>query len=192
MQLHFPGEPKEKRAYSIASSPLERTAIEITFAVAGKFTARLFDSKPGDALSIEGPYGRWTYAGDAPHAVVVTGGTGIAPVRSMARLVIDQRLPNRLSIFYSSKTEEEVVYRSELEQWAKHPNIDVHATLTRGKWTGPTGRLDLQTIAAAVGDLQRPVYYLCGPNALVEAIFRALLDANVPRERIHREKWGEF
>ena len=192
VQLHFPGEAKEKRAYSICSSPLDHRAIELTFANAGKFTARLFETKPGDRLAIEGPYGRWTYSGDASHAVVVTGGTGIAPVRSMARFVIDHKLDRRLSIFYSSKTEEEIVYRSELADWEKHPNIRVHTTLTRGKWNGAHGRIDLETISNAVGDLLEPVYYLCGPNALVEAIFQALLGAQVPRERIHREKWGEF
>lgn len=192
IQLHFPGESHDKRAYSIASSPLDRGAIEITFANAGKFTARLFETKPGDRFVVEGPYGRWTYAGDAAHAVVVTAGTGIAPVRSMARLVIDKPLDKLLSIFYSSKTEQDIVYRSEIEEWSRHPNIRVHATLTRGSWTGPTGRLNLKTIAQAIGDLREPVYYLCGPNSLVEAIFRALLDAQIPRERIHREKWGEF
>ena len=195
----FPSDPLVARAYSLASSPLEAGAFEIAFAKAGAFTAKMFELKPGDKLLVEGPYGRWTYRDDVAHAVLISGGTGITPFRSMARYVQQKRLPNKLTILYSSKTPEDIVFRRELEELAKVPNFKIVHTITRpdqsaaaAGWKGRTGRIGLPLIQETVPQITEATYYMCGPISLIEELSKALTGAGVPKERIRYEKWGEY
>lgn len=195
----FPAEPDQTRAYSLASSPLDKGHIEIAFAKAGAFTARMFELKEGDKLLVEGPYGRWLYKDDVEHAVCLCGGTGITPFRSMIRYVTQKKLPNRLTLLYSSKTADDIVFRNETHEWAENKNVKIVQTLTRpgiadltGAWDGRTGRLSLDVIKEEVPDFAAATFYMCGPNQFVADLAKALEGAGIPKERIRYEKWGEF
>lgn len=196
--LSFPAEPDLHRAYSMASSPLEREAVEISFNEVGEFSSKLFRLRPGDRLLLKGPYGKWHYSDDVAHAVLISGGTGITPFRSIVRYVLDKGLANRVTVLYSARTPSRILYRPELEDAAKRGNIRVEFTVTRPQdapgesWRGRVGRIDVEFIRRAVPDFDEAVYFLCGPNALVDEVTRALLENGVDRHRIRREHWGEL
>lgn len=198
VMISFSDEPEVSRAYSMSSSPLERGYIELTLSKVGKFTARLFDLAPGAYLKLKGPYGKWHYDDGVSRAVLVSGGTGITPLRSMARYVLGKPLPgNSLSIFYSAKTPDDVIYRAELEQLARQ-GVKVWITVTRpasehGRpWTGPTGRLSAELIRREAADFDSAVFFICGPNSLVSDIAGGLRALGVAPERIRHEKWGDY
>lgn len=199
VMLSFPDSPKLTRAYSMASSPLEKGYVEISLNKVAEFTARLFDLKGGETLVAKGPYGKWLYSDDLHHVVLISGGTGITPFRSISRYVIQKGLPNRVTILYSSRTPSDIIYRKELEEFARHPNFVVVTTVTRPhllksgeRWDGPTGRINLKMIHEAVPDFPKAHYYMCGPNSLVENISSALETEGIPKDQIRYEKWGEY
>ncbi|MBI3547978.1 MAG: hypothetical protein HY078_02890 [Elusimicrobia bacterium] len=197
VMVNFPSEPENTRAYSLASSPLEAGFVEIAFAKAGAFTARMFDLKVGDTLGVEGPYGKWIYKED-PHAVLISGGTGITPFRSIIRYAADKRLPRKITLIYSARSAAEIIFAKDLEAWASLPNVNTVVTVTRPQepsssgWKGRTGRIGIDLIRESVPDSNSATFYLCGPNALVSELSGVLGTAGVPRERIRYEKWGEF
>lgn len=198
VMLNFPDSPKLARAYSISSSPFEKGYIETSANKVGPLTSRLFELKEGETLTLRGPYGKWIYQDDLRHAVLISGGTGITPLRSMCRYVLERKLPNKLTLLYSSKTPSEILYRGELARFAEQ-GIKVYLTVTRPQamkpgeaWGGPTGRLDIDVISREVEDFSEARYYLCGPISLVEDLTAALLAAGIPRKRIRYEKWGDY
>ena len=162
----------------------------------GDFSRRLFALRPGDTIEAKGPFGKWVYAGDA-HAVLISGGTGIAPLRAMARYKLDARVSGRMTILYSCKTAADMLYRDELEGF-RRAGIKVYATLTRpadepsSRWTGPTGRIDVAAIRREVPDFTEATFYLCGPAALVKELSSGLAAAGVPPERLLGEIWADY
>lgn len=193
VMLHFPDAPKPARAYSISSSPYEKGRIELTMNRVGPLTERLFTLKGGESLELKGPYGKWVYRDEDRRAVFISGGTGLTPFRSMCRYVLEKRLPNKLTILYSAKTPDAVLYRRDLARFGA-AGIKVYVTITRPEADepGPTGRLDIRTLRREVEGFSDSAYYLCGPISLVEGLTAALAQAGIPRERIHYEKWGDY
>ena len=194
--LAFTDDPATQRTYSIASSPLDRGFIEISVNRLGRFTARLFDLRPGAELLAQGPHGKWFYTDDVSHGVLISGGTGLTPFRSIVRYVLQKGLQNRVSVLHSSRVPSEIPYRAELEQWSKHPNLRVMLTVTRAEamragetWTGAKGRIDVEKIRSLVPDLRGSDYYLCGPGPLVTNLAQALTAEGVGAQRLHYETW---
>ncbi|MBI3552868.1 MAG: FAD-dependent oxidoreductase [Elusimicrobia bacterium] len=194
VMVHFADEPRVTRAYSMSSCPLQRDSIEISLNRVGDFTARMFALQPGDELGLAGPYGKWRYRDEERHAVLISGGTGLTPFRSMGRYVLEKKLANKLSILYSVKTPADILYAEDLEAF-KAAGIKVYTTVTRPQdvhWNGPVGRLDIATVKSQVQDWKEASYYLCGPKSLVVDFTEGLQREGVPRERIHYEKWGDY
>ncbi len=199
MMFSFPGASAPTRAYTIASSPLDRGYIEITLNRVARFTEHMFALEPGDVLNAKGPYGKWFYTDDVRHGVLISGGTGITPFRSIARYVLQKGLPNRITILYSTKTLADMIYREDWAALEGRSNFKIVHTVTRphlmedrAAWTGPTGRISLEMIRREVPDFHEAHYFLCGPNQLVETASKELGAAGVAKERVRYEKWGEF
>ncbi len=194
VMTRFEDDPKTWRAYSISSSPFEKSFVELTVAKAGEFSERLCAAPVGAALMVRGPYGKWVYRDDARSAVLISGGTGLTPFRAMARYVLDKKLPNKLTIVYSVKRPEEIIYREDLERF-REAGIKVYTTVTRPGargWSGPTGRVDLAVLEREVEDFDGSWYFLCGPNAMVKELSAALTARGIPPERVRTEKWGDY
>lgn len=199
VMLSFPDAPRYSRAYSIGSSPLEKGFIDVTLNKVAKFTARMFELQGGETLVARGPYGKWVYTDDIPHAVLISGGTGVTPFRCISRYVIHKGLPNRITILYSTRTPTDIIYRQEFQDLARRPNFKVVFTVTRPQlmpegqsWEGAKGRFGVGMIEEAVPDFYEATYFLCGPNQLVRDLSAALAAKGVPAQHIRREKWGEF
>lgn len=196
--LHFPDNLRSGRAYSIASSPLERGFIEITLNRVGRFTERLFDLKEGAPLIVKGPFGAWFYEDHVSHAVLISGGTGAAPFRSIARYVAQKGLPNRLTILCSFRSPEEILYQEEWETLIERPNFKVVHSVTRPDlardrpWRGPVGEVDIRMVAQEAPDLRGAHYYLCGANRRIDSLRAALAERGIPKKCIHTEKWGNY
>ncbi len=191
------GEASRERGYSLASSPLERDFLEITAARAGgDFTEALFRLRPGDGLSLRGPVGDCVYDDAIEEAVLVAGGTGLAPHRSMARYVLGKALKTRLTLVCSAAIPEKFPYRRDLEEFRRR-GVAVHMTITRPEllkkgeiWNGGIGRIDADFLEKSLGDLSRGVFFLCGPAAMVKGLHRDLTGRGLPPERLRAEPWA--
>ncbi len=169
------------RPYSIASSPTE-TAKTGQLMVATKFTTTnpsvfkqyLDRVKVGDRLQITGPFGRFTLGDDySKDILLIAGGIGITPFRSMIKFAQDKNLPLNMCLLYSNKTIEDIVWRKEFENIALlYPRFKLVNTLTDqtdnlDDWQGEIGLVSERMIKRYVNNLANTVFYLCGPQAMI-------------------------
>ena len=105
--VYFVDDPEIKigRAYSIASSPMEKKYLEIALNKVGPFTSKMFQLKEGDLLKFKGPYGKFYFNQEIKNdLVLIAGGTGITPLMGIIRYCTDKRLSNKIKFIYSVKT----------------------------------------------------------------------------------------
>lgn len=194
VMLSFPND-KLSRAYSMASSPLDEGYLDLTMREEGVFTKRMFQLKGGETLKVKGPYGKFIFTEDmANEVVLISGGTGVTPFRGIARYVLQKHLPTRVTIIYSVRTPNDVIFGKEFQDMAqKHPQILFLPTVTRPQpgdnWPGRTGRISPELLKSSIPDLQKPLYYFCGPPDLIKASEDALKTFGVPETRLHKEAW---
>jgi len=177
------------RHLTLSSSPTE-PVLEVTKGMTGHpFAEALAALVPGDEATIRGPYGSFTLAGEED-AVFISGGIGVTPLRSMARYATDTGLLTRITLLYSARGEDDVLFGPEFEEMERqNPRFTVRVTLTRPGpgWTGRVGRIDRAFIESAVPDLRGRFFFVSGPRAMVDAITVILKEMDVPDELVRRE-----
>lgn len=179
------------RAYSFASSPTEKNlAFTIKEEAGGKLSPWILQGgiKVGDKIKIRGPYGHFFYDYETHKDVVFIGaGSGIVPLRSIMKYIIDLRLPVQVKLFYSNKTKEDIIYKRELEEWNKLNNVEVIHNLTR---EGEKKHIDELHLSTYIIDFSKFSYFLCGPNSFCNSMREILLKKGVLAEKIKMEKYG--
>jgi len=177
------------RHLTISSSPTE-PMLEVTKELTGHpFAEALAALIPGDEATIRGPYGAFTLAGEED-VVFISGGIGVTPLRSMARYATDTGLLTRITLLYSARSEEDVLFGPEfVEMERQNPHLTARITLTRPGpgWTGHVGRIDRAFIEEAVPDRQGRVFFISGPAAMVDAMTAILKEMEVTDEQIRHE-----
>jgi ferredoxin-NADP reductase len=188
-----------QRSYSIASAPEDaQLVLTVERLEDGEVSPYLVEVlRPGDELELRGPIGGffvWEESLGGP-LVLIGGGSGVVPLRSMLRHWVTGTRAVPVHVLYSSRSLEEIIYRSELLGYASdHDAVDVRFALTR-EWpedyTGHTGRIDLALLAETAGPAEaRPLIYVCGPNGFVEAAAGWLVELGHAAERIRTERFG--
>jgi ferredoxin-NADP reductase len=186
-----------ERSYSVASAPEdELLALTVERLADGEVSPYLTDElRPGDQLELRGPIGGyfvWQESLGGP-LLLLAGGSGIVPLRAILRhrAASGSSVPARL--LYSVRSEEEIIYRSELDALAGG-GVEVQYTLTRERpegWSGHLGRIDdelLQDISWAPAE--RPLVYVCGPNGFVEQASSGLVRLGHDPLRVRTERFG--
>ena len=183
-----------QRSYSIASAPEdEHLVLTVERLDDGEVSPYLVDElRPGDELELRGPIGGyfvWDASTGGP-LLLVAGGSGVVPFRSMLRHRTAARSSAPARLLYSSRSLDEVIYRDELERLG----ADVRLTLTREQpdgWTGYGRRIDADLLAeVAWPPEERPLVYVCGPTAFVEVAASSLVGLGHDAGRIKTERYG--
>jgi ferredoxin-NADP reductase len=178
------------RSYSLASAPGEPLLeLAVERIEGGEVSPYLTEAiGPGDRLEIRGPLGGYFVWGAAQGGplFLAAGGSGVVPLRAMAREAASAGVPWRL--LYSCRSWEDVIFR---EEWAGR---DVHLTLTRAQpagWTGYRRRVDAAMLREVAWPPARaPRCYVCGGSGFVEAVAGALAEWGHAPERILTERFG--
>lgn len=188
-----------QRSYSIASAPEDaHVAITVERIDDGEVSPYLVDElRMGDRLEIRGPIGgyfTWTAADGGP-LLLVAGGSGIAPLMAMLRHRAAAGSPGNATLLYSSRTFEDIIYRTELEDLgAADRSLRVVHTLTRAQppgWTGYRRRIDRDMVAeVAFPPDTRPLAFVCGPTGMVEDVAELLVALGYPAARVKTERFG--
>lgn len=184
----------DSRTFSISSAPSDGDRISVTTRIGSSpFKERLFQARPGDVAELWGPFGDFTPEPSRP-SVLVGGGIGITPYRSMIREAAHLRSPVPISLVYSSRSAEEILFRDELERLSQSwSGLRLHVTVSRvdgagTTWRGPVGRVDAPLIRNAAKGLSNPTYFLCGPPRMVTDLQRVLtIDVGVRRSDLRTE-----
>lgn len=172
-----------RRSFSVASGPGERLAI--TAKAIGRFTNALFCAPIGTEFEVLGPLGLPYVRGshEEPY-VLIAGGTGIAPFRSLMRS--REHADVRMTLIDSNKTEGDIIYASEMAEWP----ADVVHTLTRETREDMRHGRIAPDVFTAIEDLGAHRFVICGPQGLVTSATDILMGLGVPAERIRSESWG--
>jgi Na+-transporting NADH:ubiquinone oxidoreductase subunit F len=202
-------EPIE-RAYSMANYPLEKGELLFTIRIAfppgyrqdippGIMSSYVFNLKPGDEITVSGPFGEFFARDTNKEMCFIGGGAGMAPMRSH---IFDQlkrlKSPRKMSFWYGARSLKEAFYVEEFEALAAvNPNFSWHLALSEplpeDHWSGPTGFihnvLRNQYLAghSAPEDIE---YYMCGPGVMNKAVIEMLLSLGVDRENILLDDFG--
>ncbi|MBI2559138.1 hypothetical protein HYW20_07500 [Candidatus Woesearchaeota archaeon] len=189
-------EIRTARAYSIASSPLNKNYLEIALNKVGPFTTKLFGMKEGDLLKFKGPYGKFYFSEEIKNnLVLIAGGTGITPLMGIMRYCNDANLSNRIKLIYSVKTPHDIIYRDELKKIKnENKNFNYVVTITRSNaehsWKGKIGRINLDLLKENMEDVKNSLCYLCGSKEFVHSIIEMLESFGIKKEQIKTDIWG--
>jgi ferredoxin-NADP reductase len=188
-----------QRSYSIASGPEDKhLVLTVERLDDGEVSPYLVGVlQPGDELELRGPIGGyfvWQQSLAGP-LLLVAGGSGIVPFRSILRhrAAVGSDVPVRL--LYSARALDDVIYRKELAAiQADADGVDISFTLTREwpeDWTGHRGRIDRELLDE-VGwpAAQMPLTYICGPSRFVEGAAGTLVGSGHDPGRIRTERFG--
>ncbi len=186
-----------KRAYSLSSSPLDGPGATITVKrIDGGRASRFMTERvaAGDTLMALGPSGSFI-ATDARELVMIAGGSGITPIVSIAETLLRTRDDVRVHLIYGNRGEADVIFRDRLEALARtHDALSLSLALEDPPegWTGIAGRLDQGGLAPwldAIGEGADRAYWVCGPEAMMDAARAVLLARGVAPEAIHEERF---
>jgi Na+-transporting NADH:ubiquinone oxidoreductase subunit F len=199
------------RAYSMASFPLEREIIMLNVRIAtpppqsedtvppGIMSSYIFSLKPGDTVTVSGPFGEFLARETDAEMVFVGGGAGMAPMRSH---IFDQlvRLKSRrrITFWYGARSRREIFYQEDFDRLQReHPNFRWHVALSEPQpedaWTGFTGFIHKVLHDEYLGRHPAPEaceYYLCGPPLMTNAVIGMLEDMGVERDSILMDDFG--
>lgn len=187
-----------RRSYVIASAPEDEHLVLTARRVEdGEVSPCLVDGlRTGDALELRGPVGEhfaWHDSLGGP-VVLVAGGSGIVPFRSMLRHHCAAMSTVPVRLLYSARSIGDVIYRDELMHEAVRDGIDISFTLTREQppgWRGYGRRVDRAMLdEVAWSPEERPLVYICGPTGFVETTVRALVALGHDPSRIRTERFG--
>jgi Na+-transporting NADH:ubiquinone oxidoreductase subunit F len=199
------------RAYSMANYPEEKGIIMLNVRIAsppprapkgtppGKMSSFIFGCKPGDKVTISGPFGEFFARDTEKEMVFVGGGAGMAPMRSH---IFDQlkRLNSKrkISFWYGARSKREMFYVEDFDGLqAENDNFQWHVALSDmqpgDNWTGYTGFIHNILHDEYLKDHPAPEdceYYLCGPPIMNQSVINMLLSLGVEREDIMLDDFG--
>ena len=198
------------RAYSMANYPEEKGFILLNVRIAsppprqpdvppGKMTSWLFSVRPGDEVTISGPYGEFFAKDTKNEMVFIGGGAGMAPMRSH---IFDQfrrlKTDRKVSFWYGARSLREAFYQEDFDRIAaEHPNFEwklaLSEPLPEDRWTGYTGFIHQVLYDNYLKDHPNPEdaeYYVCGPPLMLKACLELLDSLGVEPENIAYDDFG--
>ena len=205
-------EPEETiRAYSMANYPEEFGIIMLNVRIAtphpkappgtppGKMSSYIFNLKPGDEVTISGPFGEFFARDTKKEMIFVGGGAGMAPMRSH---IFDQfrriKTDRKVTFWYGARSVREMFYVEDFDTIQKeNPNFNWHVALSEPQpndnWNGPTGFIHNVLFEQYLKNHPAPEdceYYLCGPPIMNQSVINMLLSLGVEREDIMLDDFG--
>lgn len=176
--------------FSIPSSPTNTEYMEFSIKMCGCLTSWLHSMEEGQMVTVRGPLGNHFPVEDefkGKDILVVGGGIGIAPVRSVVKYMLDNREDyGQIDVVYGARSKDDLVYFQEMsEEWPKVPNTNVHLTIDREQegWDGHVGfvpnyvkELNFSTDKTVI---------MCGPPIMIKFTLAGLMELGFSREQVY-------
>ena len=199
------------RAYSMANHPAEGNIVMLNVRIAtpppalwndvppGIASSYIFNLKPGDRVTISGPFGEFFAKDTDREMVYIGGGAGMAPMRSHLFDLLDtQNSDRKISFYYGARSIREMFYHEDFLKLEKeHPNFTYTVALSEpmaeDNWEGPTGFIHQAVHDLYLKNHEDPTeieYYMCGPPMMIDAVDKMLYDLGVESEMIDYDKFG--
>jgi propane monooxygenase reductase subunit len=189
VDIHVPGHEGEHRSFSMANTNPGELEFMIKLYPGGRFSGLLADGaiKPGDELTVTGPYGVFTLRSSSPRRLLfIGGGAGMAPILSLLRSLSETGSGREATYYYGARTEADLFHMQELSGL---PCGFVPACSEDSNgWAGESG-LITDVVDRLEGDVTEVDAYVCGPPPMVEAAIALLERRGVPEAHIYFDKF---
>ncbi|HET6719713.1 MAG TPA: FAD-dependent oxidoreductase [Rhodocyclaceae bacterium] len=189
-------EANTRHAFSLAGAASDAWLTIATRMRDSAFKRSIKSLAIGAPVELDGPFGSLTLHNNRSRAaVLIAGGIGITPFRSMLQQAAQDQLPQSLVLLYSNRRPEDAAFLAELQALEKqNKRFRLVATMTEMSksslpWDGHRGAIDEALLRKIGGELQAPIYYLAGPPAMVEGLHQTLNLAGVDDDDIRSEEF---
>jgi glycine betaine catabolism B len=192
------------RSFTMASSPTE-DVIQITTRIRDTpFKKKLASLEIGSTAKITSPLGKFVLPDDDSKPVVLlSGGIGVTPFRSMIRYATDKHVPSKVTMFDSNRNVENTLFKEEFDDCLKrNNNLKIVYTITEEEqsnnveeWKGERGFINetMLTKYLTRNELDNSIFYICGPPGMLKAMQKLLeLDLNIPKLHIKIEEFTGY
>jgi len=186
------------RTFSLASSPHDKEPIMIAMRMRKTaFKTALKAAAHGTKFTVSRPRGSFTLHKDITRtAVLIAGGIGIAPIRSILQHATQERLPHKLYLFYSNREADDAAFIEEFESLtAQNPNFTFIPTVTGHRtiaWPYEKGHINREMLTRYLLGLNGPIYYIAGPSGMVTAMTGLLNASGVSDDDMKTEEFGDY
>lgn len=218
--LKMKNDEPQFRAYSMANHPAEGNIVMLNIRIAtppwdrnanggkggwmnvnpGVCSSYVFDRKPGDKVTISGPYGEFFIKNTKREMLYIGGGAGMAPLRShLFHLFHTEKTKDRkVTYWYGGRSSRELFYTDQFRKIEEEfPNFKYNIALSNplpeDNWTGYTGFIHQVVLDKYLSKHPEPEeieYYLCGPPLMLQACLKMFDDLGVPEENIAFDDFG--
>lgn len=176
------------------SSSAERSEVEVAIKALGDFTSTVGALEPGTTVYVDGPHGVFSIDQDeGPGFGLLAGGAGIAGLISTLRTMADRNDVRPVVLFYANGDWDGVAFREQLEELKDELDLTLVHVLSRPPdgWAGETGYITAEVLARHLpSGYRRFQYFICGPDPMMDAAESALIELDVPPERVHTERFN--
>ena len=174
----------ESRAFSIASSPVERDSLVITYAVKGTFTSRMERELRRDMrVWVKLPYGEFVIDAERD-AVLFAGGTGMTAFTAFIGALRPEQ-EHAVVVLYGVRNSSLFIYRDLVERRSREIPRLSYELLPEDT----CGRLSADVVSPRLGEMTAPLFYLSGPPSMLTALTKQLRDLGVDRREVRIDAW---
>jgi NAD(P)H-flavin reductase len=183
IQVSIPG--FGEAPFSIASNPKNRERFEIFVKKVGTFTKKLFSLNRADRVGIRGPLGNGFNLETIKNRdlVLISGGCGIAPMRSLL-LTIGNNPQNygQIKFYFGSKSKDHLYFRNEYQDWQKFAEINIITEIGSSNFSKENGFVTDLIKEAKISSASRAL--VCGPGPMIETTIKELYKKTIPNKNI--------
>lgn len=207
--LGYKNEEEVFRAYSMANHPAEGNMVMLNIRIAppprgmdvppGVCSTYVFSLKPGDKITLSGPYGEFFIRDSEREMCYIGGGAGMAPLRShLFHLFHTEHTDRKVTFWYGGRSKKELFYMEDFDAIkANNPNFDYTIALSEPQpednWDGPTGFIHIvcqDEYLLKHDDPTEIEYYMCGPPPMIAAVNNMLFNLGVEKELISYDEFS--
>jgi toluene monooxygenase electron transfer component len=195
--LLYPSQAEGARAYSMSNLPNDEGLWKfiIRRVPGGAGSNALFDAlRVGEQIVLDGPYGHaWLRDDNTRDIVCIAGGSGLAPMLSIARGALAQRGNRRVHFFYGARTQADLGAAAEIDELAQErlsASIVLSSPEPSRPWHGATGFVHAEAERSLAATLDQHEFYFAGPPPMIEAVQEMLMQKHrVPYSQIHFDRF---
>ena len=197
------------RSFTIASSPTEKDFILISTRMRDTlFKKKLASLDLGTLVNIKAPMGKFVLPDDhsSKSVVLLSGGIGVTPFRSMVKYATDKQLPLKITVFDSNRDQGNILYKKEFDECVSEnktlkiiytiaDEIQESSSIPNDDWKGERGFINEAMLVKylSTDELDNSIFYICGPPGMLKAMQTLLQDdLHIPKERINIEEFTGY
>lgn len=185
------------RGFSLITAPFEDKIGLATRLRDTAFKRVLKDLPVGTEVKFDAPYGDYTlHKTETTPAVFLIGGIGVTPVRSIVSQATHDKSPIKITLLHANRTPDDAPFMADFERLAEENSnfafVPVATKSAPDNWRGERGHIDADMIKRHVDDLSKPIFYLSGPEGLVKAMRKLLVEMGANEDNIRTEEFTGY